>query len=207
MRYVYIPPGEFRRSGENGTAYDVRISKGFWIGQTEVTQVAYERVIQKGNPSNFKGADRPVEAVSWHDAAAYCRAVGLRLPTEAEWEYAARAGTTEEIYGDLDKAAVYGGNSAGTTASVGTKLPNAWGLYDMLGNVWEWTNDWYGHEYYSVSPKVDPLGPEKSAKSEKVVRGGSWLGSPESVRVSLRLRSEAAVRLVLIGFRCAGELR
>jgi formylglycine-generating enzyme required for sulfatase activity len=145
LKYVYIRPGEFRMGcvadceGDD-QAHPVRITKGFWIGQTEVTQAAYKRVMKGADPSHFKGDNRPVETVNWNEAEAYCRAVDMRLPTEAEWEYAARAATTGERYGEIDRIAVYGTTS---TATVGSKLPNAWGLYDMLGNVWEWTNDWY----------------------------------------------------------------
>jgi formylglycine-generating enzyme required for sulfatase activity len=181
----------------------VRITKGFWIGQTEVTQAAYARVMQGAHPSHFKGDNLPVESVSWNEADAYCRAVDMRLPTEAEWEYAARAGNTNEHYGDIDKIAVYNSES---TARVRSKDPNAWFLYDMLGNVWEWTNDWYSMDYYKNSRKDDPPGPSQTLGS-KVVRGGSWGGYPQVVRVSYRYRYEPSDRVVDVGFRCAGELR
>jgi formylglycine-generating enzyme required for sulfatase activity len=206
LKYVYIGPGEFRMGcvadceGDD-QAHPVRITKGFWIGQTEVTQAAYKRVMKGADPSHFKGDNRPVETVNWNEAEAYCRAVDMRLPTEAEWEYAARAATTGERYGEIDRIAVYGTTS---TATVGSKLPNAWGLYDMLGNVWEWTNDWYGEDYYKTSPATDPQGPDGRFK---VVRGGAWVGNPQYVRLSYRVRIVPANRFFYIGFRCAGELR
>lgn len=122
-------------------AHEVTITRGFWIGQTEVTQEAYQRVMNGQNPSRFKGARLPVETISWNDADAYCRAIGGRLPTEAEWEYAARAGSTDGRYGDVDQIAWYGKNSGNKTHEVAGKAPNTWGLYDTLGNVWEWTAD------------------------------------------------------------------
>jgi formylglycine-generating enzyme required for sulfatase activity len=208
LKYVYIPPGEFRMGcselpcSEDDTPHPVRITKGFWIGQTEVTQAAYEKVMKGQNPSRFRGADRPVENVSWYDAEKYCKdGVGMRLPTEAEWEYAARAGNMNERYGEIDKTAVYH-----YPAIVKSKRPNAWGLYDMLGNVEEWTNDWYYPEYYKTSPHDDPPGPE-SPTGLKVLRGGLADAGPDFVRVSNRYGVRPADRGSGIGFRCAGELR
>jgi formylglycine-generating enzyme required for sulfatase activity len=216
LKYVHIPPGQFQMgcspgdpdcSFEEKEAHLVAISRGFWIGQTEVTQAGYERVMKGKNPSLFRGADRPVENVSWSEADAYCRAVGMRLPTEAEWEYAARAGIPSARYGEIDKIAVYAGNSGDNPARVGSKRPNAWGLYDTLGNVLEWTNDWYGEDYYKTSRRDDPPGPSKG--SQKVLRGGSWLYWDPGVRVSLRLGwDEERLRdSGALGFRCAGDLR
>ena len=194
LPYVFISPGTFtmgcspgdKNCGDDEKPHRVSITKGFWIGQTEVTQAAYARVMKGGNPSSFKGDIRPVETVSWNEADAYCQAVDMRLPTEAEWEYAARASNTNERYGDIDKIAVYNTDS---TATVRSKLPNAWGLYDMLGNVWEWTNDWYDKDYYKNSPKDDPPGPGRG--DEKVLRGGAWCNDPRGVRVSYRIRGRA----------------
>jgi formylglycine-generating enzyme required for sulfatase activity len=210
LKYVYIHPGKFQMgcsgSGCNADApsHRVSITKGFWIGQTEVTQAAYAKVMKNQNPSNFKGADLPVETVSWYDADEYCRTVGMRLPTEAEWEYAARAGNANELYGELGKIAVYDRRGFGT-AIVRSKWPNAWGLYDMLGNVWEWTNDWYDGDYYKTSPKADPPGPGEGTL--KVVRGASWYDFPEVVRASVRDGTLPKFGSNENGFRCAGELR
>ncbi|MCA2964360.1 MAG: SUMF1/EgtB/PvdO family nonheme iron enzyme, partial [Acidobacteriaceae bacterium] len=211
--YVYIPPGEFRMGCSAGDtecgsdeepAHAVRIGNGFWIGQTEVTQAAYRKVTGQ-DPSVFKGDQRPVESVTWDQAASYCQAVGMRLPTEAEWEYAARAGNPAARYGALDDVAWYAKNSGGETKPVGGKQPNAWGLYDMLGNVWEWTADRYDESYYKNSPAMDPPGP--ASGEYRVLRGGSWLGIPAGVRVSGRNRSVPASRSDNLGFRCAGEFR
>ena len=213
LRYVYAPPGEFQMGcspddkecdDQDETSHSVQITKGFWIGQTEATQAAYEK-IKKANPSRFKGSDRPVEQVSWNDADGYCKTVGLRLPTEAEWEYAARAGNKQSRYGPIDAVAWYSQNSQASTQPAATKQPNSWGLYDTLGNVWEWTNDWYDPGYYKKSPRMDPQGPDQG--DGKVVRGGSWYGNPQNVRVSDRNRNEPSYRSYIIGFRCAGELR
>jgi len=216
QRYVYVPAGKFTMGCSTGdaecadderTPHEVEITRGFWIGQTEVTQAAFEKVM-KTNPSRFKGADRPVESVTWDDARAYCEAAAMRLPTEAEWEYAARAGSKEARYGALDQIAWYGGNSKDQTQPVAAKYPNAWGLYDMLGNVWEWTADWYDAKYYDHQPKssIDPRGPS-SPTGTKVLRGGSWVDYPRFVRVSFRAGYEPSDRYSVVGFRCAGELR
>jgi formylglycine-generating enzyme required for sulfatase activity len=217
---VFIPPGTFRMgcpSNEVDGWYiqpsqtSVIISRGFWMGKYEVTQGEYLAVMGS-NPSRFNGnrtsdgqenygteLSRPVEAVSWNDAANYCsrltqreRAAGriaintiYRLPTEAEWEYACRAWTSTRFsYGDdpnytnLTPYAWYDGNSSKMTHPVGLKLPNAWGLYDMHGNVWEWCQDWFGG--YSGGIAIDPKGPATQPFGiptpgwPRVIRGGGW---------------------------------
>jgi formylglycine-generating enzyme required for sulfatase activity len=213
LRYVWIPPGKFMMgcsagdsecSDNENPAHEVSISRGFWIGQTPVTQAAYMAVMPgKPNPSHFKGSDLPVERVTWEEANSYCDAVGMRLLTEAEWEYAARAGTTGARYGDLDQVAWYSGNSGRRTRPVSQKAPNPWALYDMLGNVWEWCSDWYGE--CSASKQDNPTGP--ASGEFKVVRGGSWDDYPWNVRVSDRGGSVPASRFLYIGFRCGGKLR
>jgi formylglycine-generating enzyme required for sulfatase activity/serine/threonine protein kinase len=200
MVLVHIPAGEFLMGtpeNDPSKAWDeiphrVRISKPFLMGKYEVTQGQYLKVKGK-NPSYFaklpNPEQQPVEQVSWDDAVAFCRALSelpdekaagrsYRLPTEAEWEYACRAGTTTAYYfgndpNDLSKYALFGGHKAGVwaTQKVGIKLPNAWGLHDMHGNVWEWCADEYG-PYRVETEVVDPQGPDKGVG--KVARGGSW---------------------------------
>src|SRR5450432_1959074 len=133
------------------------------------------------NPSHFKGPQRPVETVSWEDAMKYCQAAGGRLPTEAEWEYAARAGSTAARYGELDEFAWYYENSQDETHDVKGKQPNGWGLFDTLGNVWEWVADWLDVAYYARNEVRDPAGPED--ESMQIVCGGSWSDS-QDVRAS-----------------------
>jgi formylglycine-generating enzyme required for sulfatase activity len=208
LTYVRIPAGEFVMGCRSDSSCGddekppvrVRITKPFFVGETEVTQVAYERTTGKKNPSHFRGADRPVENVSWHDAANYCAAIGLRLPTEAEWEWAARGGLITARQGSVNQVGWYDENSGGHTHPVKQKLPNGYGLYDMLGNVWEWTSTWY-----SGNPigGTDPEG--ANSGTQRVLRGGSWSSVSRDLRVSLRLRSGPLVRLNLMGFRCAGD--
>jgi len=186
------------------TPHTVKLSKGFWLGETEVTQSAYSKMTQGNNPSYFKGDDLPVDSVTWSEAKAYCDSIGGRLPTEAEWEWAARAGTTGATYGDLNDVAWYSANSGSKTHPAGKKAPNAWGLQDMLGNVWEWVADWYAP--YPSGSVIDPTGPT-TPTSKRVVRGGAWYDNPRDARVSNRSWLEPAVRFVNFGFRCAVELR
>jgi len=206
--YVWIPPGDFMMGCSVGDTqcyndeklpHSVRIPKGFWLGQKPVTQAAYLRVIGT-NPSSFKGFNLPVENVTWHDAKQYCSAIGGRLPKETEWEYAARAGSKRDRPGDLDDIAWYVGNSNQQTHPVGRKQPNAWGLYDMLGNVWQWTADWYGP--YSAAGE-DGEGP--TGGDVKVLRGGSWMNFPRNVRVSIRSWYVPSYHFDYVGFRCVAE--
>jgi formylglycine-generating enzyme required for sulfatase activity len=169
---------------------------GFYLGKTEVTQEQWVSVMGS-NPSEFKsekvgGNSRrhPVEQVSWSDVQTFIQKLNARtghryrLPTEAEWEYACRAGTSGERYGNLDAIAWYDKNSGKKTRPVGQKQPNAWGLYDMLGNVRERCQDWYGNDYYSRSPGENPQGP--SAGSYRVNRGGCWYDNASYVRAPYR---------------------
>jgi formylglycine-generating enzyme required for sulfatase activity len=154
----------------------------------------------------------PVECVSWEDCQAFLRRVcdqldlefgkAIRLPTEAEWEYACRAGTTDSRYGNLDAIGWYDGNSGGMTHPVGQKKPNAFGLYDMPGNVWEWCSDWYGS--YANAKGVDPKG--ASSGTARVVRGGSWFFSPLICRSAVRFRNEPDGRYGCVGFRVVVDL-
>ncbi len=175
------PEDEIGRYTDEGPQHQVTLTKSFYLGKYEVTQAQWQAVMGS-NLSYFTGNNRPVEQVSWNDCQAFIQNLNklgqgiFRLPTEAEWEYACRAGTTTRFYwGDdpdysqIGQYAWYWDNSNSQTHEVGTKLPNAWGLYDMSGNVWEWCQDWYGT--YPFSPQVDPAG--VNSGSDRVLRGGS----------------------------------
>ena len=201
LTYVWIPPGKFQMGCSPGDAacddnerpvHEVTIVRGFWLGQTPVTQQAYQRVVGK-NPSGHAGPNLPVEYVDWSEAQAYCVAIGGRLPTEAEWEYAARAGSTGARYGNLDEIAWYAANSGGQSHEVAQKPANAFGLYDMLGNVWQWVADWFG-PYPSVA----------AAGQLKENRGGSWGTAVNMVRASYRGFVEPTHRGGKLGLRCVG---
>ncbi len=215
--FVWVPAGTFvmgSPEGEAGRDDDERqravtISQGFWLGKYEVTQGEWEAVMGS-NPSYFVecGARCPVEWVSWEEVQEFIwklnakesgSGYAYRLPSEAEWEYAARAGTTGARYGELDEIAWYGGNSGPEpeTHPVGEKRPNAWGLHDMLGNVWEWTADWYGA--YPSGAVTDPAGPRTG--SSRVNRGGSWGSLARNVRSAYRGNPSPGHRAYLIGCR------
>ncbi len=209
LKYIWLKPGKFMMgcsptdtdcNADENPAHEVTISKGFWMAETEVTQAAYERVIGS-NPSNFKGPDLPVESVSWFQAKSYCKAAGMRLPTEAEWEYAARAGNGRQRYGRPGEIAWWGPNSEKKTHDVGQKQPNGYGLYDLLGNVAEWTADWYGP--YADAAETDPHGAQEG--QYRTLRGGSWLVGLAHLRASDRVNRKPAVRGAHMGFRCAGD--
>jgi sulfatase modifying factor 1 len=223
---VWVPPGSFmmgspsseadRDGGE--TRHGVTLSKGFWMGKYEVTQGQWQSVMGS-NPSRFKapGLDAPVQMVSWDDCQAFIKKVNakvggdvFRLPTEAEWEYACRAGTTTPFcYGsDLDASKAnfdgnypYGGGSKGvyreTTVRVGSFKPNSWGLYDMHGNVYEWCSDRFGN--YPSGNAVDPSGPESGVY--RVFRGGSWYSDGRDCRAANRRRFTPSFRDFDLGFR------
>jgi len=227
--YMLIQPGSFMMgspSSESGRDNDekqhrVTITRPFFLKATEVTQGEWNAVMGS-NPSKFSscGDDCPVEKVSWYDAVDYVNALsrkegleqcyhfgrfkglsckGYRLPTEAEWEYAARAGSTEARYGDLNSIAWYNNNSGRKTHPVGEKKPNAWGLFDMIGNVWEWTNDWQGD--YPDGALSDPVG--RKSGSFRVRRGGCWSFGVKACRAAGRAGNDPDVRGKHLGFRPA----
>jgi len=193
MDFALIPGGTFimnHLSDEEDQHSDVgrmvRISKSFYLSVYEVTQEQYEKVMGT-NPSKLKGSRHPVETVSWRDAQRFCQRLSridnrqYRLPTEAEWEYACRAGTTTVYYWGDDFDGRYAwviANSEATTHEVGTRLPNAWGLHDMAGNVAEWCEDSYGPYDPNSAEQVDPKGPSEGVY--RILRGGSWVDLPVS---------------------------
>jgi len=218
MKLAVIRPGRFtmgsaedeKERADDETQHEVTISKPFYMGATEVTQAQYEAVMGK-NPSNFKGPQNPVENVAWDDAVEFCKKLSpktgktVRLPTEAEWEYACRSGSkTRFAFGDADTDlrdyAWYTDNSESKTQPVGQKKPNAWGLYDMHGNVFEWCSDWYA-KGYAAAAKTDSMGPANG--SLRVLRGGSWDGEPGYCRSASRGRHAPDARYGSYGFRVA----
>jgi formylglycine-generating enzyme required for sulfatase activity len=177
---------------------------GFKMDISEVTQAEYKKVTGT-NPSHFDTCPNcPVEMVSWNEAKTFCEKIKKRLPTEAEWEYAARAGSTELFsWGPLmdDNQAWYSANSKGTTQPVKTCPANKFGLYDMSGNAWEWVNDWADIKYYSNSPKDNPTGPVDGL--DKIVRGGSYNAFPYNLRMAARGWGSPNEKQSYFGFRCA----
>jgi formylglycine-generating enzyme required for sulfatase activity len=225
LKYIWIPPGTFMMGcspgdsecgAEEKPAHEVTITKGFWMGQTPVTVGAYKRFADatgRRMPPTFKvkngqtNQNMPIVNVNWVNAQAYCGWMGGRLPTEAEWEYAARGGSTEARYGNLDEIAWYRQNSGGRTHDVAQKRANGFGLYDMLGNVWEWANDWYDASYYHNGPSQDPQGPARG--QGRVQRSGCYGDDPRFVRVSYRGGNNPTFKdfnYYGVGFRCGGEL-
>ena len=223
MEFILIPEGEFmmgavpqdkNASDDEKPQHKVRITKPFYMGKYPVTQEEWERLMGN-NPSSFikAGKRAPVEKVSWNDCQEFIKKLNqkegktYRLPTEAEWEYSSRGGdsgsSTIYTYGDdankLGDYAWYNSNSGGTTHPVGQKKPNSLGLYDIMGNVWEWCGDWYDGKYYKNSPSADPKGADKGGS--RVLRGGSWGSFARSGRLSDRGISNPDGRDVNCGFR------
>ena len=213
MEFVLLPPGKFQmgtsqsmgnRNHDEGPTHEVTVSQGFYLGKYEVTQRQWSSVMGQ-NPSWFERCDQcPVERVSWFDVTAFIRRLNsiegdanYRLPTEAEWEYAALGNTNEARYGNLNEIGWYLDNSDGRTHVVGGRVPNRYGLYDLLGNVWEWVQDWYGP--YQTASQIDPVGPSRGSK--RVTRGCSWVTSPSECRTSARNSHDPSERFGGLGFR------
>lgn len=249
----WIPPGSFRMGSpqseaghweDEGPQHRVELTQGFWLADTPCTQALWMEVMGE-NPSRFQDPPRPVEQVSWEECQEFCKKLNerlagfdARLPTEAQWEHACRAGTeTATWLGDLeilgtcnapllDEVAWYSGNSGvdfdleegvssadwpnkqyphetAGTRKVGTREPNPWGLYDMLGNVFEWCWDWKGG--YEMGELIDPAGPEDG--SRRVLRGGSWLSHARRVRAASRRWAPPGGRRWDCGFRLSSQVQ
>jgi formylglycine-generating enzyme len=224
MKFVWIPPGTFvmgspkeeKQRQAKEAQHKVKLSKGFYLGVHLVTQEQWQAVMGN-NPSDFKDEKNlPVENVSWDDCQEFAKKLRdkdrrpYRLPTEAEWEYCCRAGTTTPFYfgktistdqANYNGEHIYGNGKRGVyrkkTTPVGSFPANAWGLHDMHGNVWEWCQDWFGD--YPQNDVVDPQGPEKG--THRVLRGGSWGNDPLYCRSAYRFRFVPGYRNFLCGFR------
>ena len=214
-QFALIPAGAFQMGSDDGfenerPVHDVNLTRAFYIQKTEVTQHQWETVMGS-NPSTFEkcGPTCPVETVSWNDVQLFIQTLnladpgkGYRLPTEAEWEYAARASTTGDYGGSgvLDEMGWHLWNSVGLPHIVAQKLPNDWGLFDMHGNVWEWVQDFYAEDYYSISPTDDPQGPGGDLP-EKVQRGGAVSTNSSGCRSAFRGFLPLGISHGLTGFR------
>jgi len=231
-------PGDNECFENEKPPHTVTLSMGFWLGQTETTIAAYKRFteatgIQLPSAPRFNtgwaNEGMPIEDIAWDEAFDYCGWAGGRLPTEAEWEYAARGETTGSRYGALDEVAWYADNSGlkaldsarilkddrpnyrkrveengNRTHAPALKSANGYGLYDMLGNVWEWVNDFYDSTYYRNGPSQDPQGPDRG--QFRVLRGGSWGSDARVVRVSFRAGNHPKAINERVGFRCVANL-
>ena len=235
LEYVWISPGAFEMGcvpgddecyPEEKPAHPVKLTHGFWMGRTEVPVQVYERFAaavdrtmpeepgsgaMPGYNDGWRKKNHPMVKVTWEEAADFCSWSGARLPTEAEWEYAARGGVEGLKYPwgndrSHDQANYWrtgGQDQWEYTAPVGSFPPNAFGLYDMAGNVYEWVGDWFSGDYYAASPAADPEGPPRGKL--RVARGGAGFLNPAVLRISTRLRSSPAARNVSIGLRCAAD--
>lgn len=220
---IWVPAGTFIMGSEadedlrdkaEGPRTKVTLTTGFWLGRTEMTQAAYEAIVGE-NPSRFKevGPNAPVERVSWKDAMSFCELLTERersagrlpagytytLPSEAQWEYAYRAGTTSAYPGKPDDMGWFEGNSGKSTHPVAELQPNPWGFHDMSGNVLEWCYDWYGN--YAGGEVADPLGPKRGYF--RMARGGSWRMDIGVLRSAARAGGSPDRRDYTLGFRLA----
>jgi formylglycine-generating enzyme required for sulfatase activity len=234
MEFVLVPPGKFRMGSPDGdrfdqeTLHEVTLTEPFYLGKYEVTQAQYE-TLTGSNPSKFKGSDKPVENLSWEDADRYCRKLtakgsdnqSFRLPTEAEWEYACRGGRpSSRPFGIADGEKLssreanfdgnypYGGADKGpylaATCKVGSYQPNALGLYDLHGNVWEWCHDWDGDYLDRARNPYPPTNPSGATKgSLRVFKGGSWQSFAKYCRAAFHGSLEPSYRGPDLGFRVA----
>jgi formylglycine-generating enzyme required for sulfatase activity len=213
LTYVRVPPGTLTMGCSSGDSqcrpdetptHLVEIPSAFWIGETEVTNSAYHRVVPTSavRPNE---ANLPVVRLSWLDAKAYCIAAGGRLPVEAEWEYAARAGTSGPFYGVPSKIAWYGTNSAGTLHQVAALQPNAYGLFDMLGNASEWVLDRYYNQYDVEAPAIGNVDQPLAPNAIALTRGGFWESDAAGIRVSRRVKMEKDDPAPMAGVRCVVE--
>ena len=215
LTYVWIPPGNFTMGCSAGDsecrpdespAHTVELPQGFWLSRTEVTNAAYHRVVPS---SSFtpREATLPVVGLSWMDAKAYCTAIGGRLPTEAEWEYAARGGTTGPYFGVPAKIAWYAANSGDTPHEVATLQANPYGLFDMLGNASEWVADRYYNKYDVEAPALGDVEQPLVSNATAVTRGGFWQSEASAIRVSRRVEAEKDEPAPMAGVRCVAERR
>jgi len=232
IEMMLIPPGTFNMgcsasqwygcNSDENPVHQVTLPNAFYLGRYEVTQAQWQASMGS-NPSSFQSASaevplaqvpqRPVEQVSWNTIQGFLSQTGMRLPTEAEWEYAYRAGTTTAFHGYtgqlsgtnddnlLGNIAWFNSQGGFQTRVVGGKLGNGFGLHDMSGNVWEWVNDWYGSNYYPTSPLVNPQGP--SSGSSRVLRGGNWYDYSDICRASNRFNFNPGFSFNGVGFRVA----
>jgi formylglycine-generating enzyme required for sulfatase activity len=214
MDFVLIPAGAFKMGADTGTeadkpAHEVKISEPFWMAKYELTHEQYKAIMGEDRGA-FMEPKNPMDVMSWDDAQdvlkklnAKAGGAAFRLPTEAEWEYACRAGTeTVYYFGDddaqLPEHAWFARNAGGKTHPVGQKKPNAWGLYDMYGNQWEWCQDWLGP--YAAEAQTDPKGPDKGTL--RVIRGGCWTAGEINCRSATRSQGAPDFRSVTQGMRC-----
>jgi formylglycine-generating enzyme required for sulfatase activity len=213
LTYVWIPPGTFTMgcsSGDTeckpdeGPTHLVELPNGFWLGQTEVTNQAYHRVVTSSSFRANEG-NLPVIGISRRQAKAYCGSIGGRLPTEAEWEYAARGGAAGAYYGVPSKIAWFGSNSDGVPHAVATKQPNAYGLHDMLGNASEWVLDRYYQKYDIEAPAIGDVEQPLVPNAFAVMRGGFWESEVQNIRVSHRVEMENDDPGPMAGIRCVIE--